>query len=421
MFLLIVVISTNVRLEIVWKQDFYILSNESDRKDDILPWQKNVEQKGMKTMETKKDDYAALTLDFWDDEVIYGGKSYKAGSIACDVLTFPAEVISQISSCSGNLNRFLETLNAGRGDAKLLPMAKQSALKILKMIISHEPFSYMDLEKWRQQIDTCFTPDSLKAANAYIAAQLSGKLTDKLEKKYENGASLIKLTQLLAHLGYSLEQFQKTMIPFAMKIHEADERKATSYAEIFDNNFPAEITFEDTGGWMSMTNATIQHRTITHPQKNYSVLVKRMHYVSFVGLFRSDLFEGLRCGHGPRLCPVCNRWFLTTNGYKTKYCGRKYPGHPYGWTCTIIGSREQEKEKAADNRIVAIYNRRVDSISKAVRRGSISREQADLELRLADAKKSKAFENTAYALSNYEKEMTAESIHAEAKALLSQN
>ena len=421
MFLLIVVISTNVRLEIVWKQDFYILSNESDRKDDILPWQKNVEQKGMKTMETKKDDYAALTLDFWDDEVIYGGKSYKAGSIACDVLNFPAEVISQISSCSGNLNRFLETLNAGRGDAKLLPMAKQSALKILKMIISHEPFSYMDLEKWRQQIDTCFTPDSLKAANAYIAAQLSGKLTDKLEKKYENGASLIKLTQLLAHLGYSLEQFQKTMIPFAMKIHEADERKATSYAEIFDNNFPAEITFEDTGGWMSMTNATIQHRTITHPQKNYSVLVKRMHYVSFVGLFRSDLFEGLRCGHGPRLCPVCNRWFLTTNGYKTKYCGRKYPGHPYGWTCTIIGSREQEKEKAADNRIVAIYNRRVDSISKAVRRGSISREQADLELRLADAKKSKAFENTAYALSNYEKEMTAESIHAEAKALLSQN
>ncbi|MFR1300420.1 MAG: DUF6076 domain-containing protein [Blautia massiliensis (ex Durand et al. 2017)] len=25
-------------------------------------------------------------------------------------------------------------------------------------------------------------------------------------------------------------------------------------------------------------------------------LVKRMHYVSFVGMFRSDLFEGLYCG-----------------------------------------------------------------------------------------------------------------------------
>jgi hypothetical protein len=208
------------------------------------------------------------------------------------------------------------------------------------------------------------------------------------------------------------------MIPFAIKIHEADERKATNYAEIFDNNFPAEITFEDTGGWMSMTNATIQYRTITHPQKNHSVLVKRMHYVSFVGLFRSDLFEGLRWGHGPRLCPVCKRWFLTINGYKTKYCGRPFPGHPHGWTCTIIGSRELEKEKAEDTVILTIYNRRVDSISKAVRRGSISREQADLELRLADAKKSKAFENTAYALNDYEKEMTAENIHAEAKALL---
>jgi len=418
MFLSLVANSTSMRLEIIRTQDFYILSNESDCKDDILPWQKNVKQKGMKTMETKQDDYAALTLDFWDNEVIYGGKSYKAGAIACDVLNIPLEVIGQISSCSSNLNLFLGTLNTGRGDAKLLPMAKQSALKILALIIRQEPFSYMDLDKCKEQIDTCFAPDSLKAANAYISAQLSGKLTDKLEKKYENGASLIKLTQLLAHLGYSLEQFQKTMIPFAMKIHEADERKATSYAEIFDDNFPAEITFEDTGGWMSMTNATIQYRTIIHPQKKHSVLVKRMHYVSFVGLFRSDLFEGLRCGHGPRLCPVCNRWFLTTNGYKTKYCGRKFPGHPYGWTCTIIGSREQEKEKAADNRIVAIYNRRVDSISKAVRRGSISREQADLELRLADAKKSKAFENTAYALNDYEKEMTAENIHTEAKALL---
>jgi hypothetical protein len=143
-----------------------------------------------------------------------------------------------------------------------------------------------------------------------------------------------------------------------------------------------------------------------------------MHYVSFVGLFRSDLFEGLRWGHGPRLCPVCKRWFLTINGYKTKYCGRPFPGHPHGWTCTIIGSRELEKEKAEDTVILTIYNRRVDSISKAVRRGSISREQADLELRLADAKKSKAFENTAYALNDYEKEMTAENIHAEAKALL---
>ena len=40
-------------------------------------------------METKKEDYAALTLDFWDNEVIYGGKAYKACSIACDALNIP--------------------------------------------------------------------------------------------------------------------------------------------------------------------------------------------------------------------------------------------------------------------------------------------------------------------------------------------
>ena len=67
----------------------------------------------------------------------------------------------------------------------------------------------------------------------------------------------------------------------------------------------------------------------------------------------------------------------------TKYCGRVFPGHPDGWTCTVIGSRELEKERAADNVITAIYNRRVDSISKAIRRGSISRAQGEIELRLA--------------------------------------
>ena len=371
-------------------------------------------------MENSSTDYSALTLDFWDNEVIYGGRTYKAGALACDALNIPAEVIAQLLTYSKNLNLLLGTLNTGKGDAKLLPMAKQSATKILNLIQYHAPFSYMDAGLCKAQIEKCFSTDSLKTANAYLAAQRAGKLTEVLEKKYEAGASLIRLTQLLAHLGYSLDCFQKTMIPFAMKIHEADERKATGYAEIFDDNFPAEITFEDTGGWMSMTNATIQYRTIPHPRKGYSVLVRRMHYVSFVGLLRSDLFEGLRCGHGPRLCPVCRRWFLTTNGYNTKYCGRVFPGHPDGWTCTVIGSRELEKERAADNVITAIYNRRVDSISKAIRRGSISRAQGEIELRLAVEKESKAFENTDYALTAYEKEMTAANIHAEAEARMAQ-
>ena len=48
------------------------------------------------------------------------------------------------------------------------------------------PFSYMDLKMCKDQIDTCFTMDSLKIANAYLIAQRSGKLTEALEKKYEN-------------------------------------------------------------------------------------------------------------------------------------------------------------------------------------------------------------------------------------------
>ena len=53
---------------------------------------------------------------------------------------------------------------------------------------------------------------------------------------------------------------------------------------------------EDNPAWMTLTNASVQYVAATRPGKTEPQLVKRMHYVSFVGMFRSDLFEGALCG-----------------------------------------------------------------------------------------------------------------------------
>ncbi|MFR5901832.1 MAG: DUF6076 domain-containing protein [Neglectibacter timonensis] len=85
-----------------------------------------------------------------------------------------------------------------------------------------------------------------------------------------------------------------------------------------------------------------------------------MHYVSFVGMFRSDLFEGLCVGHAPKKCPICGRWFLTTNARHTKYCGNLAPGDKLHRTCRQIGNLQgrSQRELAADHPIKQIYEHR---------------------------------------------------------------
>lgn len=70
------------------------------------------------------DESAVLTLDFWEEEVIYCGKSFPAGSLACGALNIPGEVITQMETLCKKLNQFMGTFNFGKGDAALLPEAR---------------------------------------------------------------------------------------------------------------------------------------------------------------------------------------------------------------------------------------------------------------------------------------------------------
>ena len=369
------------------------------------------------------EESAVLTLDFWEEEVIYCGKPFPAGSLACDALNIPGEVITQMETLCKKLNQFMGTFNSGKGDAALLPEARMCALNLLELMSQYKPFSYISKEHFHTMITKAFAPNSVKVANALIQAQRTGKLTDQLADKYTDGVLLTRLLPVLAHLGFSLKAFQETMLPFAEKLHEAEQRLDITYAEIFDAYFPKEPTFEDAGGWMSMTNVTQQYLTISHPEKQQPLLVKRMHYVSFVGMLRSDFFEGLRFGNAPKRCLNCGRWFLTTNGYLVKYCNGLAPNDPQGRTCRSVGAKLGcgNKENPEGHPIKRIYETRRNTISKCVHRGTMSRELADMVMKIAEEKRTKAFLNNAYFQNDYEKEMQQEAIVAEAEERLNRD
>ena len=253
----------------------------------------------------------------------------------------------------------------------------------------------------------------MKSANALIQAQKNSKLSDQIAEKYLDGALLSRLLPTLAHFGFSLKAYQETMLPFAQRLHDSEDRARADYARIFDSYFPKEPTFEDTGGWMSMANVTMQYLTMEHPGGDLPVLVTRSHYVSFVGMLRGDFFEALRAGHGVRRCFHCNQWFLTTNAHSVKYCDGLAPGDPKGRTCRAVGAKNGYKEDAKAHPIKGPYVTRRNTISKYVSDGAMSKELGAIALRLTEEKRTRAFTDHDYFLNCYAKEMSQKAIVTE--------
>lgn len=368
-------------------------------------------------MDLKLAENGALSLDYWQDTVFYEGRSFPAGTIGCDSLNIPDEVIVKLGELCAGLNLAMGAATTGKLDAGLLAAAQGNAFQIVDLLQDIKPFSYLDANHCREQIDRLFAADQLNHINEYAAALLSGTAAF-LDAQYKDVLHFFRLLPVMAQLGFSLAEFQKTMLQFAAELDKPDcQRTPEGYAAVFGSFFPPAPTLTDNGGWMSLANTSMQYVSVLRPGQDKAVLVKRMHYVSFVGMFRSDLFEGLCVGHGPKKCPICGRWFLTLDARHTKYCGGLAPEDARGRSCRQIGNLKgrEQRELAADHPLKVIYERRVNTIGRQVLRGKLDPQLANEIKRLAKNKLLRAISDNAYAQSKYEREMTQEALLAEVR------
>ena len=101
-----------------------------------------------------------MTLDFWQDTVIYEGKTFPVGTLACDALNVPADTIAKMNEQCEKINLLLGLLNAGQDASALFPMAREAALTMLGILSKTLPFSHMDIPKHRERIEKVFTADN---------------------------------------------------------------------------------------------------------------------------------------------------------------------------------------------------------------------------------------------------------------------
>ena len=358
-----------------------------------------------------------MTLDFWQDTVIYEGKTLSAGALACDALNVPADTIAKMSEQCEKINLLLGMLNAGEDASALFPLAREAALAMLDILSKTPPFSYMDIPKHREQIEKVFTADNALKYMEFAIKATTNSLQLEEVPRYADAMMLQRYTAVFGHLAYSLGEYQKAMLDFAEKSdgNEA-ERTAEGFAKMFGDYFPPEFSITEGNAWMSTLNNSVQYISVIRPGENVAKLVKRMHYVSFVGMFRSDLFEGLCVDHAPKKCRICGKWFLTTNARHTKYCGGYAPGDKLHRTCRQIGNLKgrEQRELADDHPVKQIHEKRLNTINRYIKRGTLDEDLAEVMKRLAKDKMLRALSNVAYAKGDYEKEMGQAALKKEA-------
>ena len=354
-------------------------------------------------------EHNLLTLEFGWDTVTYEGRTVPTGTLGCEALNIADESIAALVEPCKTLNDFISALGMMSVTDELMNRARGAAAKILDVMRQMEPFSHLDYDFYVPSIADAFSEHGISQVRALNMTMLTRGLAAAQEPGLRKGALLSKIAPVLAQLAYSLAEYKRTMSALAESINDNGvERTPNGLAAAFGVHFDA-----SDDSLMSLANATVQYVAVGEPPR----LVRRMSYVSFVGLLRSDLFEGLAAGRAPRRCAVCGRWFLTLDARHTKYCGGFAPGDKRGRTCRQMGAMRGrgQRELAADHPLKAIYNRRLNTILQSQRRGKLNAEIADVMRKLAKDKLQRALSDANYARGRYEAEMTQGALLAEAE------
>ena len=368
--------------------------------------------------------HKVLSLDFWQDTVTYAGSVMPTGTIGCAVLNIPDETITRLDVPCMILNQLLTGIGLKNVDMQLLPKAQEAGQTIIHALHDVPPFSHLDRKQFEDYLMQAFSEKAFTELNDYLRLSMEQQADINIAGAHPLAVLLIRIIPVLGHLSYSLRQYKKNLTAFAEFLQEnAEIRTPTGYAAAFGQFFRENATLEeDNPSWMALTNATVQYVPAIRPGNPEAQLVKRMHFVSFVGMFRADLFEGLCVGHAPRKCAVCGKWFLTTDARHTKYCSGYAPNDKRGRTCRQVGNlrgREQ-RELAADHPIRKIYTKRFNTITQYLGRGTLDEQTATVMKVLAKSKLEKALQDNVYAQGSYAAEMEQAALMEEAKMHMKQ-
>ena len=342
-----------------------------------------------------------LTVAYKEKQEIYGTccESADTGSIALAILNLPDSVLEELLELTDPMMELVDYLNNNRNpNNKVLGMmltASKNVFRVVDLLREVPPFADQDFTWLDENLPKVFAPE--KVTKAYT------------ERKKEQGELFIQAMCLVAQLGFGIRDFRQALIPLVESLEDEDiSRNPKGFSQKFDSFFSKDE--ERKNQWMSFSNVSVEYV----PEEKG--IVRRMHYASFPSMFRSNLYEALAVGNAPKRCPICRKFFLTTNARRQKYCTRYAPEEHGGMTCVQVGNRmgREHREQANNNPVLVRYHQTVNVIDQRVTRGTLEPDIA--EKAKADAKnyKDMAIAFNEYANGDYKTDMDADALIAAA-------
>ena len=273
--------------------------------------------------------------------------------------------------------------------------ASKNIFRVVDLLRDVPPFAGQDFTWLDEQLPRIFAPE--KVAKAYR------------ERKEAQGDLFIRAMCLVAQLGFGIRDFRKALIPLVESLEDEDiSRNPKGFSQKFDSFFSKDEERKDQ--WMSFSNVSVEY---VPDEKS---IVRRMHYASFPSMFRSNLYEALAVGNAPKRCPICKKFFLTTNARRQKYCTGFAPEEYDGLTCTTVGNMmgRKHRELAENDPTIVLYHRSVDTLDKRVERGTLDKELAAKAKRIARDCKDIAIADADYANEEYLTDMIPDALIAAA-------
>lgn len=366
-----------------------------------------------------------FTADYRDGRVLFGGKSYPAGVFATHLLNqfYIIDTAARIAVFRDELNfHILRQLRDGYLNITEFVKTGTNTLEALKALPKLRPFDGVNTEEIRNAVEKLFTKQVGQEICDYFAAKAKLSLLPQ-EEIAAGTAERIKTATDFSVIENKVAEIKSILLFFdtlADDLILAQDKLTrfcdhTDEAERLDEAHLLPLALEIFGEHHFTQNG--RYIAVKKNVKSKSAtLAKRLEFDSYYSFILTDFFEGLHYGHYPRRCEICGQYFLMQSARRQKYC-------PYGIapelyrgkkiTCRKYAAVLNRKEKAENDPIVSLYNRRCSAIRTECGRGTITKDFAEAAKQLAKEHKQEALHNDQYAKEEYRKAMSREALYAE--------
>ena len=366
-----------------------------------------------------------FTADYRDGRVIFGGKHYPAGMFAVYLLNqfYINDTAARIAVFRDSLNfHILRQLQDGYLNISDFVKTGANTLQSFKTLPKLKPFDGLKAEEIRSTVETLFTEQIGQEICEYFAAkaklsllpqdEIAAGTAERIKRMADFSATEEKITEIQSILRFfdtlseDLIDAHGKLIKFCERIDEVERLDEAHLLPPALKVF-GEHHFTQSGKYIAVKK---------NAKSVNAALAKRLNFDSYYSLILTDFFEGLHYGHYPRRCEICGKYFLMQSARRQKYCSygiapELYRGNKI--SCRKYAAVLNRKEKAENDPIAAIYNRRCAAIRTECGRGTITKEYAEAAKRIAKEHKLRALADDQYAKTQYKKDMSREALYAE--------